>query len=91
MKNCYELRLHRLVMTTVWVQMVGDRKSGRLLGAALVGGEGTAAHRINAVAVALHAGMSVDEFSQTDLAYAPPFSPVWDPMLTAANQLLKQM
>jgi NADPH-dependent 2,4-dienoyl-CoA reductase/sulfur reductase-like enzyme len=77
--------------STVWVEMVGDRKSGRLLGAALVGKEGTAAHRINAVAVALHAGMSVDEFSQTDLAYAPPFSPVWDPMLTAANQLLKQM
>jgi NADPH-dependent 2,4-dienoyl-CoA reductase/sulfur reductase-like enzyme len=77
--------------TTVWVEMVGDRKSGRLLGAQLVGREGTAAHRINAVAVALHAGMTVDEFSQTDLAYAPPFSPVWDPMLTAANQLLKQM
>jgi NADPH-dependent 2,4-dienoyl-CoA reductase/sulfur reductase-like enzyme len=77
--------------TTVWVEMVGDRKSGRLLGAQLVGSEGTAAHRINAVAVALHSGMTVDEFSQTDLAYAPPFSPVWDPMLTAANQLLKQI
>jgi hypothetical protein len=35
--------------------------------------------------------MTVEEFSQCDLAYAPPFSPVWDPMLTAANQLLKEM
>jgi NADPH-dependent 2,4-dienoyl-CoA reductase/sulfur reductase-like enzyme len=77
--------------TTIWVEMVGDRKSGRVLGAQMVGREGTAAHRINAVSVALHAAMTVDEFSQTDLAYAPPFSPVWDPMLTAANQLLKQM
>jgi len=76
--------------TTLAVQMVGDRRSGRLLGVQMVGKEG-AAHRVNAPAVALHAGMTVAEFSQSDLAYAPPFSPVWDPMLTAANQLLKEM
>jgi NADPH-dependent 2,4-dienoyl-CoA reductase/sulfur reductase-like enzyme len=76
--------------STLYVQMVGDRKSGRLLGAQMVGREG-AAHRINAPAVALHAAMTVEEFSQTDLAYAPPFGPSWDPMLTAANQLLKGM
>lgn len=72
------------------VQMVGDRKSGKLLGVQMVAREG-AAHRVNAPAVALHAGMTVEEFSQSDLAYAPPFGPVWDPTLTAANQLLKQM
>ena len=74
----------------LFVEMVGDRKSGRLLGVQIVGKEG-AAHRINAPAVALHAGMTVEEFSQTDLAYAPPFGPSWDPMLTASNQLLKGM
>jgi len=76
--------------TTIWVQMVADRKSGRLLGVQMVGREGVA-HRVNAPAVALHAGMTVERFSQSDLAYAPPFSPVWDPMLTAANQLLKDL
>ncbi|MFC1534439.1 FAD-dependent oxidoreductase [Thermodesulfobacteriota bacterium] len=76
--------------TTIGVHMVGDRKSGRLLGVQMVGKEGVA-HRVNAPAVALHAKMSVEEFSMSDLAYAPPFSPVWDPMLTAANQLLKKM
>jgi NADPH-dependent 2,4-dienoyl-CoA reductase/sulfur reductase-like enzyme len=76
--------------STLYVQMVGDRKSGRLLGVQMVGKEG-AAHRIYAPAVALHAGMTVEEFSQTDLGYAPPFGPSWDPMLTAANQLLKEM
>jgi NADPH-dependent 2,4-dienoyl-CoA reductase/sulfur reductase-like enzyme len=74
----------------IGVQMVADRKSGRLLGAQLVGREG-AAHRINAAAVALHAKLSVEEFSQSDLAYAPPFGPTWDPLLTAANQLLKKL
>lgn len=73
----------------IWVQMVADRASGRLLGAQLVGEEG-AAHRVNAAAVALHRHMTVAQFSQCDLAYAPPFGPVWDPLLTAANQLLKQ-
>jgi len=72
------------------VSMVGDIASGRLLGVQMVGDEGVA-HRINAPAIALHAKMSVEEFSLSDLAYAPPFSPVWDPMLTAANQLLKKM
>jgi NADPH-dependent 2,4-dienoyl-CoA reductase/sulfur reductase-like enzyme len=76
--------------SNIYVQMVGDRSSGRLIGAQLVGKEG-AAHRVNAPAVALHQKMSVAEFSQCDLAYAPPFGPTWDPMLTAANQLLKKM
>jgi NADPH-dependent 2,4-dienoyl-CoA reductase/sulfur reductase-like enzyme len=76
--------------TPILVQIVGDLKSGRLLGVQMVGKEG-AAHRIDAPAIALHKGMTVEEFSQCDLAYAPPFSPTWDPMLTAANQLLKKM
>ncbi|MEJ2101369.1 MAG: FAD-dependent oxidoreductase [Desulfobacterales bacterium] len=74
----------------IHVNMIGDRLSGRLLGAQLVGKDGVA-HRIDAPAVALHSRMTVEEFYQTDLAYAPPFSPVWDPMLTAANQLLKKL
>jgi CoA-dependent NAD(P)H sulfur oxidoreductase len=74
----------------IYVHLTADKKSGKLLGGDLVGREG-AAHRVDAVAVALHAGMTVEQFFQCDLAYAPPFSPVWDPLLTAANQLLKKM
>ena len=76
--------------TTMHVQIVGDKKSGRLLGMQIVGREG-AVHRIKAPSVALHCKMTVEAFSQCDLAYAPPFSPTWDPMLTAANQLVKKM
>lgn len=74
----------------IWVNMVGDKQSGRLLGAQAVARE-SAAWRINAPAVALQAGMTVAEFAQSDLAYAPPFGPTWDPCLTAANQLLKAL
>jgi NADPH-dependent 2,4-dienoyl-CoA reductase/sulfur reductase-like enzyme len=76
--------------TTIGVNLIGDKISGRLLGAQMIGKEG-AAHRINAAAVALHAHMTVEQFSQTDLSYAPPFGPTWDPLLTAANQLLKKL
>ncbi len=76
--------------STIHVSMVGDTQTGRLLGTQMVGKEGVA-HRINAPAVALHACMTVEQFSQTDLSYAPPFGPTWDPCLTAANQLLKRL
>ena len=74
----------------IWVNLVGDKKSGRLLGVQMIGKEGVA-HRINGPAVALHSRMTVARYSQTDLAYAPPFGPTWDPTLTAANQLLKKL
>ncbi len=74
----------------IYVSLVGDKKTGLLLGAQMVGREGVA-HRINAPAVALHARMTVEDFSQTDLSYAPPFGPTWDPCLIAANQLLKAL
>ncbi len=74
----------------ILVHLVGDRPSGRLLGAQMVARE-SAAHRINAAAVALHAGMTVADFLQCDLAYAPPFGGVWDPLLVAANQLIKEL
>lgn len=71
----------------IGVQMVADRASGRLLGVQMVGKEGVA-HRINAAAVALHAQMTVDQFHECDLAYAPPFGGVWDPLHIAAQQVM---
>jgi len=76
--------------TVIHVHMVGDVKSGRLLGVQMVGKEGVA-HRINAPAVALHNQMTVAAFGESDLAYAPPFGPTWDPLLTTANQLIKKL
>ncbi|WP_132060842.1 FAD-dependent oxidoreductase [Halorussus amylolyticus] len=67
------------------VHLVADRDTGRVLGASVVGREG--AKRIDTVATALHAGLTVEDLQNLDLAYAPPFSPVWDPILTAAKVL----
>jgi Uncharacterized NAD(FAD)-dependent dehydrogenases len=68
------------------VTLVADRDSGRLLGGSIVGSD-RAAVRIDTLATALDAGMTVAEVERLDLAYAPPFSPVWDPVLVAAKVL----
>ncbi len=72
--------------TPIVVKLLGERGTGRLLGAQILGEEG-AAKRIDIVATALWNGMTAAELIDVDLAYAPPFSPVWDPVLVAARQL----
>ncbi|MFF4750360.1 FAD-dependent oxidoreductase [Streptomyces sp. NPDC002514] len=67
------------------VKMLAERGTGRLLGVQIVGGEG-AAKRVDIAAVALTARMTVEEMTALDLGYAPPFSPVWDPVLVAARK-----
>jgi NADPH-dependent 2,4-dienoyl-CoA reductase/sulfur reductase-like enzyme len=69
------------------VQLVHDRTTRRLLGGQIVGGAG-AGKRIDTVATALWAGLAVDDLVDLDLAYAPPFSPVWDPVNTAARRAI---
>lgn len=72
---------HEITLT-----LVADETTGQVLGASMVGREGVA-QRINSVAAALHNEVTVGELQQYDFAYAPPFSPVWDPVLTAAKVL----
>ncbi len=66
-------------------KFIAEKHSGRLLGAQILGREG-AAKRIDVCATALWCEMSVDEMLNVDLSYAPPFSPLWDPVLVAARK-----
>jgi NADPH-dependent 2,4-dienoyl-CoA reductase/sulfur reductase-like enzyme len=72
------------------IKLIVERRSGRLLGAQIVGRE-NAGKRIDALAIALWNEMTVEEMSGLDLAYAPPFSPVWDPVLIAARKAAERV
>ncbi|UIX30125.1 FAD-dependent oxidoreductase [Streptomyces sp. GQFP] len=67
------------------VKMLAEHRTGRLLGVQIVGREG-AAKRVDIAAVALTARLTVEQMTALDLGYAPPFSPVWDPVLVAARK-----
>lgn len=69
----------------ITIKLIAEKRSGRLLGAQIVGEEG-AAKRIDVLATAIWTGMTVEEVSGLDLSYAPPFAPVWDPVLIAARK-----
>ncbi|MYS79569.1 FAD-dependent oxidoreductase [Embleya scabrispora] len=72
------------------VKMIAERLTGRLLGVQIVGRDG-AAKRIDTAAVALTHRMTVEEMTSLDLGYAPPFSPVWDPILVAARKAAQKV
>lgn len=74
----------------ITVKLLAEKGSGKLLGGQIVGTP-DGVKRIDTVAAALHAGFSVDRLIDLDLSYAPPFSPVWDPIQIAARQLIKEV
>ncbi len=74
----------------ITVKVLAERPGGRIVGAQIVGEEG-AAKRIDVLATAIWNRMPVDEVASLDLSYAPPFSPVWDPVLVAAHTAADQL
>lgn len=70
------------------IKLVADRKSQRLLGAQIVGGEAVKG-RIDLIALALLMKATVDDLANYDACYVPPASPVWEPMNIAASQTAK--
>jgi NADPH-dependent 2,4-dienoyl-CoA reductase/sulfur reductase-like enzyme len=74
----------------IGVRLLAERKTGKLLGAQMVGGEGVA-KRLDVLVAALSANMTIDDLAGLDLSYAPPYAPVWDPLLIAANITRKKI
>jgi NADPH-dependent 2,4-dienoyl-CoA reductase/sulfur reductase-like enzyme len=72
----------------ITVKLLVERASGRLLGGQVIGPEG-AAKRIDVLTTAITARMTIDDLIGLDLAYAPPFATVWDPLQVAARQALR--
>jgi NADPH-dependent 2,4-dienoyl-CoA reductase/sulfur reductase-like enzyme len=74
----------------IWVKLIAERESRKLVGAQ-VAGYGDASKRVDVAAAAITAGLRVDELAQLDLAYSPPYGNLWDPLLIAAQAVLRKM
>ncbi|HEM62603.1 MAG TPA: NADH oxidase [Chloroflexi bacterium] len=73
----------------IHIKLVWDPDTGTLLGAQIAGPV-LEAKRIDLFAAAVHHGMTIEELQGLDLSYAPPFAPVWDPILVAARVAMKE-
>jgi NADPH-dependent 2,4-dienoyl-CoA reductase/sulfur reductase-like enzyme len=74
----------------ITVKLLAEKNSGRLLGGQIIGEE-DAAKRIDVLATALTHNLTLQNIIDLDLSYAPPFSPVWDPVQTAARKLISDI
>jgi len=68
----------------VWVRLNFEEGSRRLLGGQVLGAEGVWG-RISVLSMALQSKLALSDILFSDLPYAPPFGPVWDPLITAAR------
>jgi NADPH-dependent 2,4-dienoyl-CoA reductase/sulfur reductase-like enzyme len=70
----------------VWVKILFRADDHRVVGATLAGHDPCLGKRSDVIGTAITAGMTVEQVADLDLSYAPPFAPVWDPLLQAANK-----
>jgi NADPH-dependent 2,4-dienoyl-CoA reductase/sulfur reductase-like enzyme len=75
---------------TLRVVLFCEKGSGALLGGQIVG-EDVVAKRLDVLATAIYSHLTVFELAELDLSYAPPYAPVWDPILVAANLAVKKV
>ncbi|QNB46101.1 pyridine nucleotide-disulfide oxidoreductase [Thermanaerosceptrum fracticalcis] len=69
---------------TIFIKLVGNKKDGKIIGAQVIG-PGDVAKRLNMLSLGLYYGITAKEMAKMDLAYAPPFAPAMDNLITAAN------
>ncbi len=70
------------------VKLMWEKSTGRVLGGEIVGPV-EAVKRIDVIGAVICLGGTVEDLARVDMAYSPPFSPVWDPVTVAANQALR--
>ena len=75
---------------SIWIKIIADRKSGRILGSQIVGGEGIK-ERIDLIALVILLKADLRDLASYDACYVPPASPVWEPVNIAASQTAKQL
>jgi len=75
---------------TLYVKILVNSEDGRIIGSQIIGEEG-AAIRINVISLALLRKLTIEEFLSLETVYAPPISPVWDPLIVAADSVMRKL
>lgn len=73
----------------IFVKLIINSDTRQIIGGQVTGKHG-AAQRTNIIATAISAKMTIEDFAYLDLGYAPPFAPVWDSVLVAAQKFIKR-
>ena len=75
---------------TMRIVLLFEKATGLLLGGQMIG-QDVVAKRLDVLATAIYKQMTVFELAELDLSYSPLYSPVWDPLLIAANKAIKDV
>lgn len=75
---------------TMRVLLLCEKGTGLLLGGQMIG-QDVVAKRLDVLATGIYKHMTVFELAELDLSYSPLYSPVWDPILIAANKAIKDV
>lgn len=76
--------------TVIKIKLVVEKETERIVGAQIIGGE-QVTQRINALSFAIQKQMTVRELAKADTAYAPPLNETWEPMVLAAEIVLRKL
>ena len=68
----------------LWLKLIYHADTKKLLGAQMVGKK-QVVHRVDALAVAIYAGLTTEQLGMLDFCYAPPFARAWDILNVAGN------
>jgi NADPH-dependent 2,4-dienoyl-CoA reductase/sulfur reductase-like enzyme len=74
----------------IWLRLIVERESRKLVGAHGAG-YGDVAKRIDVAAAAIAAGLRIEDVAQLDLAYSPPYGSLWDPLIIAAQSVMRKL
>ncbi|MCJ7721217.1 FAD-dependent oxidoreductase [Candidatus Bathyarchaeota archaeon] len=72
------------------IKLTADKETGKLIGAQIIGGE-EITQRVNALSIAIHNEMTIQELSKAETCYAPPVCETWEPMVLAAEMVLRKL
>lgn len=72
------------------VLLLCEKGTGLLLGGQMIG-QDVVAKRLDVLATGIYNKMTVSQLAELDLSYSPLYSPVWDPILVAANKAVKSI